>query len=91
MGVKVYTFTYVNLPSDSKSSLGAVALTTGFANGAGQIWLDQVNCRGTETRLIGCPANPLGQHDCSHLEDAGVRCQPGRSENTDTLCTWITI
>ena len=55
---------------------GAVALTTGFTNGAGQIWLDNVQCRGTETRLIDCPANPLGNNDCSHIEDAGVRCQP---------------
>ena len=54
--------------------IGAVALTSGFTNGAGQIWLDQVACRGTETRLIDCPANPLGTHDCSHIEDVGVRC-----------------
>ena len=55
---------------------GAVALTSGFTNGAGQIWLDQVRCSGTERRLIDCPANPLGQHDCVHTEDAGVRCLP---------------
>ena len=55
---------------------GAVALTTGFTNGAGQIWLDDVQCRGTETRLIDCPASPIGTHNCAHFEDAGVRCQP---------------
>ena len=54
--------------------VGAVALFTGFTNGAGQIWLDNVQCRGTETRLINCPANPLGNHNCGHIEDAGVRC-----------------
>ena len=53
---------------------GAVALTSGFTNGAGQIWLDNVQCRGTETRLIDCPANALGSHNCVHAEDAGVRC-----------------
>ena len=53
---------------------GAVALFSGFTNGAGQIWLDDVQCRGTETRLIDCPARPLGQHNCAHSEDAGVRC-----------------
>ena len=31
-------------------------------------------CRGTEARLIDCPANGLGTHDCVHSEDAGVRC-----------------
>ena len=57
---------------------GAVALTSGFTNGAGQIWLDNVQCRGTETRLIDCPANALGTHNCGHIEDAGVRCQAAR-------------
>ena len=55
--------------------IGATALFSGFTNGAGQIWLDQVGCRGTESRLIDCPHNPLGVHDCSHIEDAGVRCE----------------
>jgi len=56
--------------------VGAVALTLGAVpDGTGQIWLDNVNCRGTETRLIDCPANPLGNHNCAHSEDAGVRCQ----------------
>ena len=55
--------------------LGSVALTTGFTNGVGQIWLDNVHCHGTETRLINCPA-ALGIHDCGHNEDAGVKCLP---------------
>ena len=56
--------------------LGSVALTTGFTNGAGQIWLDNVHCRGTESRLIDCFANFLGVHNCGHIHDAGVRCLP---------------
>ena len=52
----------------------AVALTSGFTNGVGRIWLDNVQCRGTESRLISCPANPIGSHNCVHSEDAGVRC-----------------
>ncbi len=59
------------------STAGAVALTVGFTNGAGQIWLDDVSCTGTETRLIDCPASPLGQHNCVHTEDAGVMCVIG--------------
>ena len=55
---------------------GTLALTTGFTNGAGDIWLDDVNCAGTEARLIDCPASSItGLHDCSHTKDAGVRCQ----------------
>ena len=57
---------------------GATALTLGAVpDGTGRIWLDNVQCRGTETRLIDCPANTLGTHNCVHSEDAGVRCQTG--------------
>ena len=52
----------------------AVAVLSGFTNGDGQIWLDGVQCFGTETRLVDCAANPLGIHDCAHIEDAGVNC-----------------
>ena len=40
----------------------------------GQIWLDDVRCAGTETRLIDCPANTIGDSNCGHHEDAGVSC-----------------
>ena len=53
---------------------GAVALTSGFTNGVGVIWLDNVQCRGTESTLVSCPHLPLGTHNCNHAEDAGVRC-----------------
>ena len=53
---------------------GAVPITSGFSDGVTQIWLDDVQCRGTETRLIDCPARPLGSHNCGHTEDAGVQC-----------------
>ena len=54
--------------------LGAVAITDGFTNGNGQIWLDNVECSGTERRLIDCPSDRIGNHNCDHHEDAGVRC-----------------
>ncbi len=60
--------------------VGADAIFTGFTNGVGQIWLDNVQCRGTETRLIDCPRNALGSHNCVHGEDAGVNC-PGNNTN----------
>ena len=49
----------------------------GFTDGSRNqaIWLDDVQCQGSETRLIDCPANALGSHNCGHSEDAGVRCQ----------------
>jgi hypothetical protein len=54
--------------------VGAVALTFGFTNGVGQIWLSDVRCRGTEARLTDCTHSGFGTHTCTHIEDAGVRC-----------------
>ena len=47
-----------------------------FGSGQGQILLDEVGCTGTESSIVGCPNFGMGVHDCSHAEDAGVRCIP---------------
>ena len=40
----------------------------------GSIYLDEVNCTGEENQLLECRHNGIGDHDCSHYQDAGVRC-----------------
>ena len=44
-----------------------------FGQGSGEIFLDDVNCEGSEIALLACPRNPDG-HNCAHSEDAGVAC-----------------
>lgn len=54
---------------------GAKALVNGrYADGQGIIWLDNLNCRGTEKSLEECPDLKWSQTHCEHSEDVGVRC-----------------
>ena len=54
--------------------IGAVAYFT-VSGGTGSIFLDNVQCTGTESRILDCPHNGVGSHNCVHSEDVGVRCQ----------------
>ena len=47
---------------------------SGFTIGRGRIWLDEVRCSGSESRLASCHSNVIGSHNCGHSKDAGVRC-----------------
>ncbi|NXD18097.1 DMBT1 protein, partial [Nothocercus nigrocapillus] len=45
-----------------------------FGRGSDIIWLDDVNCTGTEESIFDCQARPWGEHNCYHGEDADVIC-----------------
>ena len=49
-----------------------------FGGGVDPIHLDNVQCTGSETTILQCPQNEIGNHNCTHSEDAGVRCLTGR-------------
>jgi deleted-in-malignant-brain-tumors protein 1 len=47
-----------------------------YGPGDGPIWLDEVQCSGSELSLSACAHNPWGVHDCSHSQDASIACIP---------------
>ena len=72
----MFTLLSVCLLLTQSLSVGSVAVGGAyFGSGSGDILLDNVVCRGTESSLLECNTNPIGQHNCDHSEDAGVRCE----------------
>ncbi|TKS91997.1 Lectin galactoside-binding soluble 3-binding protein [Collichthys lucidus] len=56
---------------------GARSVVTGkdYGKASGPIWLDDMNCKGTESHLSSCDFKNWGVTDCSHKEDVGVICE----------------
>ena len=45
-----------------------------YSRGSSPIWLDDVNCVGTEWTIGNCSHRGWGSHNCGHHEDASVNC-----------------
>ena len=55
----------------------AAILRAIYGQGSGQIWLDNVNCVGTEQTIGNCSHRGWGHHYCYHWKDVSVRCSSG--------------
>ena len=45
-----------------------------YGQGSGRIWLDNVNCVGTELAIEDCSHSGWGVENCNYGQDASVQC-----------------
>ena len=65
------------------------AFHTGYfgpGNESFPIWMDNVKCFGNEQTIAACHHRGWGNHDCSHLLDAGVVCRNDSIPPTEGTC-----
>ena len=62
---------------------GEALLNAYFGQGTGQIVLDDVQCIGSENKLLVCRTPPILKvsSNCDHSDDAGVRCEGIRAQH----------
>jgi len=60
------------------SPTGTALSSAAFGPGTGVILLDTVTCVVGQSNIFDCRHDGFENHDCSHSEDAGVRCGSGK-------------
>ncbi|CAE1138337.1 unnamed protein product [Acanthosepion pharaonis] len=48
--------------------------------GSGNIFLAEVDCKGTEESIVDCTHNKFQQNNCTHKSDVGVKCEGSADE-----------
>ena len=75
-----------NGPNAACRSLGFYDTTESYFVGFGRgdptspIWLDGVACTPNDKYLQNCTTKDLGDHNCGHGDDSGIRCVAPRSQ-----------
>ena len=49
-----------------------------YGTGSGRLWLDDVQCSGTETDIDHCEHSDWGMNNCARDEDVSIECGEGR-------------
>ena len=63
-----------------------------YGEGSGQIWLDNVQCTGSETSIADCRHFNWGVHGCGHRRrDVSIHCYNGKCNvaTVSTISCWF--
>ena len=56
-----------------------------YGTGAGQIWLDEVDCEGDEFYIAACKHSLWGKVGCDHSGEAGVICSDNKLTDATSM------
>ena len=70
------------------SPIIAVRHNAFYGEGSGKIWLNDLNCSGSEKSIRRCSHRGWGIKNCIHSKDAGVKCSRGKNGllHNSTIC-----
>ena len=72
---------FLLLPADPE------ILTSSFQKGSGPIFLDQLQCSGSDQSLFDCDmGQTIGLHHCNHSMDVGIKCSGKQHSWLDCTC-----
>ena len=72
------------------NDVGAQAFSNAFyGQGSGSIYLDNVQCSGSELDLFDCPGD--NTPSCTQADAAGVRCNPTGMKFTQQLIFFMMV
>lgn len=72
--LNLITVTYIHAKFDTFHSAATFNRNVYFESGNGGIFLSDMHCNGSESRLIDCNHSGIGVHNCQHSNDVGLRC-----------------
>ena len=78
-GVRINKFCLIHLDA----TVTILSSEEHFANAMGVVWVDHVDCKGTEDSLSNCTSYSLrpGSY-CNHARDVGLRCNGTKGKLT---------
>lgn len=84
-----YYYYYIALPHT-----GAIAFSGSYSESAWPVYINDLNCTGSELQVWQCPHNALSPSACYrryYRDDAAVVCQPTEGDCRVTFCTCIVV
>ncbi|KAL8611733.1 hypothetical protein ACOMHN_038986 [Nucella lapillus] len=66
-------------------SLALIVSTAITGPGTGPIWLNNLQCTGSEANIASCRHDGYGIHSCNHGHDAGLFCPASAEASADVL------